>query len=286
MIKCLLLLFILVAVSLAWIGDDGHPGGSGAGNITVRSNDVILTPIGTFSVPAAAQMLGMDYLESDPHLAIMDNTSNMIRGIVPGSGTEVWNMNIPYSDTYGICQTGGPENSFYANSWSTSDIYRWDPDNRGWSVAFPDPAQSLGRGMDFDVESSCIWEIDTSGGFYRIDESGSYTYYDLSYALGWISDIALFPYGDDLGIAMIYYDFFYFNFYSFDGTDITFLGEGHIFVTDFTDSYGIAYNPATDTFFWNYVVYPSTRLIMEFDYEIQTASSLNQTTWGSIKTRF
>ena len=286
MIKYLVLLIMLAAVSFAWGNSDGHMGGSSSGHLAVQSNDVTLTPIGTFSVPSASQMLGLDYRESESCIAVMDNASSTIRGIEPGTGAEVWKMSIPYNNTFGICQTGGPDNRWYATSWETSDIYRWNPDTRGWSVAFPDPAQTLGRGMDFDVESGYIWELDASGGLYRIDETGGYTFFDITYALGWMGGIALFPYGDDLGIALTYYDFYYINFYSFDGSDLTFLGEGHIEITDFTYSYGIAYNPVTDTFFWSYKAYPSINRIMEFDFEFPPPSSLDRATWGSIKTGF
>jgi len=164
-------------------------------------------------------LLGMDYCESDENLAISDNATSTIRGIVPGSGAEAWSINIPYSGIYGVCQTGA----------STMHI--------------------------------------------------------LDYALGWLGGVALFPYRDDLGIVVTYYDFYYFAFYSFNGSELTFLGEGHIEAHDFTDSYGISYNPSSDTFFWTYEIYGGENKITEFDYEFQT-TSLNRDTWAGIKISF
>ncbi len=287
MIKSFVLLLVLVSLSLSSGLSDGGNFHNGGWGLKPRSEDVIVTPISTFTVPSATQMLGMDYCESDENLAISDNATATIRGIVPGSGTEAWSMNIPYSGTYGVCQTGGigPEATWYATSWSTSDVYKWDPEKKGWSVAFEDPAGTYGRGMDFDEENNEIWEVDAMYGFHQIEETGASTMHILDYALGWLGGVALFPYGDDLGIVVTYYDFYYFAFYSFDGDELTFLGEGHIEVPNFTDSYGISYNPSSDTFFWTYEIYGGENKITEFDYEFQT-TSLNRDTWAGIKTSF
>ena len=286
MLKYALLLIMLAATSYGWGTDDGNMGASNMGSVFLKSNDVILTIIDTFSVPSAQQILGLDYQESDPYIAVMDNTSGLIRGIVPNTGTEIWTMSTPCSGTFGMCQTGAPDYIWYANSWSSSDIYRWDPDTRGWSVAFANPAQTLGRGLDFDPESGYIWEADHAMGLWRIDETGASTLYQPSWLLGAISGMSLFPYGDDLGIVISYYDFFYFHFYSFDGSSLNYIGEASAYVYNFTDSYGITYNPVSDTFYWSHVVYPSNRVIAEMDYEFTSPSALEQCTWGSIKTGF
>lgn len=285
MIKYLLLLVLLAATSSGWVTDDGNMGASNERGISPKSNDVILTIIDTFSVPSAQHMLGLDYQENEPYIAVMDNTSNLIRGVVPNTGTEVWTMPTPCDDTFGICQEGAPDYGWYSNSWASSDIYRWDPLTSEWSVAFANPAGTLGRGLDYDPESRCLWESYLTSDLYRIDETGSSTFFDL-WGLGMISGLSLFPYEDELGIVFTFYDFFYFHFYSFDGTSLNYIGEANMYVYNFTDSYGITYNPSTDTFFWSYVVYPSNRMISEMDYEIVPQSALEQCTWGSIKAGF
>ncbi len=285
MIKSLLLLLVLFSFALGWT--DGGGFRNGGWGQRPRSEDVIVTPISTFTVPSATQMLGMDYCENDGNLVVSDNATSTIRGFVPGSGTEVWNMSIPFEGIYGVCQTGGAgvDATWYATSWSTSDMYKWDPEKKGWSIAFDNPAGSYGRGLDFDENTNQIWEVDSVYGFYQIDETGASTQHILDYALGWLGGIALFPYGDELGIVVTYYDFYFFAFYSFDGTDLTFLGEGSIEIPNFTDSYGISYDPSSDTFFWAYKVYGDGYKVTEFSYEFQT-TSLNRDTWAGIKASF
>ncbi len=286
MIRTIALLITIAAASFGWTAEDGNPGSANEEFRYPKSEDVIVTIIDSFSVPTAQQILGLDYQEDDPYIVIMDNTANLIRGIVPNTGSEVWTMASPGNGNFSMCQTGAPDYTWYANSWNTSDIYRWEPDSRGWTVAFPNPAQTLGRGLAFDTESGCIWEADHAYGLHRIDESGNSTLYQPSWLLGAISGVSLFPYGDDLGIVIAYYDFYYFHFFSFDGASLDYIGEASAYVYNFTDSYGITYNPVTDTFYWSHEIYPSDRRIAELDYEFTTPSSLTPCTWADIKTAF
>ncbi len=98
-----------------------------------------------------------------------------------------------------------------------------------------------------------------------------------------MSGLAVFPYNGNLGIFVTVYHSQDWFLYEFNGSSLTYIGSGNPGVSDVTDSHGISYHPDTDTFFWSYNVSETNKWIAEVQF---TETSLEQSSWGSIKAQF
>ncbi|MBD3277167.1 MAG: hypothetical protein GF388_02610 [Candidatus Aegiribacteria sp.] len=152
-----------------------------------------------------------------------------------------------------------------------------------------DPGGYKFRGMDFDGDYYWAAASSPSNSLCRFQLGGPVEYYDLS-EFG-ITDtpngVAVIPQGDELLIAVGSYYLEYLNFYSFDGSTLTFLDS-----VDYPDlpshtldqSMGLTYTETTGHLYWSYIVVPPN------DFWISELAigetSLQRTTWGDIKSSF
>lgn len=281
--KYLIFLFALAFTAMGWVDEYGRDSSILDGTLPTGGDALTLNIIETFQVSSATQMLGLDTQEGCSQLVVMDSDANLIRAVVMGTGNPVWTMPTPCSYTFGCCHNWPALYGWYANCFVNDNMYYNLP---SWNVAFSNPAGSNGRGMDFQNDGNYIWETYSSGDthrIYRIDEAGGYTYFTITEVPGQMSGLAVFPYNGNLGIFVTCFDFQDWFLYEFDGSSLTYEGSGNPGLSSFSMSLGLTYYPDTDTFFWSYKVYGTIRWIAEVEF-IET--TLEQSTWGNIKTQF
>ena len=138
--------------------------------------------------------------------------------------------------------------------------------------------------MDLDPSLN-IWEIDTeSHMLYVFDLSGtvseSWTLSELP--SGNASACSVFPFGSDLGVIIGGYGFPDFYFYSFDGSTLEFLGSSPV-PQSASNSYGISWSDLTQSFYW---IYRDDSIFRLCEFTVEFEVTLDQSTWGAIKTEF
>ncbi len=283
--KYVIFLIVLAVTAFGWVDEDGRDSSIPCGAIQEGEKAIVLTIVDTFQVTSAAQMLGLDTQDGSSQLVLVDNTSSLVRAVSMGSGSPVWTFANPGFNIFGCVHDWPASYGWYANTWANSNMhYR---SGSSWGVPFANPAGTYGRGMDYQNSGDYIWETYSSSSthrLYRITDTGSSTYWNLGTLVpSQMSGLAVFPYNGNLGIFITCYggqDWFLFEY---TGSTMYYIGTGSPGLSSFTSSYGMTYHPDTDTFFWSYVVYGSNRWIAEISF---SESSLQQSTWGSIKTQF
>ncbi|MCK4505698.1 MAG: hypothetical protein KAW14_08785 [Candidatus Aegiribacteria sp.] len=282
--KYLIFLLAFAVIAPGWVDEDGSDSSIPQGTLPSGGDAITLTILNTFQVSSASQMLGLDTQDGSDQLVVMDNNDNLIRGVDMGTGNPLWTIPTPYTYTFGCCHNWPSPYGWYVNCYiADTNMYYY---LTSWNVAFPNPAGTSGRGMDFQNDGNYIWETYSSGtthGIYRIDETGIFTYYTVSEIPDQMSGLTVFPYNGNLGIFLTCYNVQDWFLYEFDGSSMTYIGSGDPGLSNFSRSYGLAYHPDTDTFFWSYKVYDTIRWIAEIEF---TESALEQSTWGSLKTQF
>lgn len=278
--KYLFFLLTIAVAAFAWVDEDGRDSSIPEGTVPADGAAITLTVIDTFQVSSATNMLGLDTQDGSDQLALMDNTGGSVRAVTMGSGNPVWDFPVYNSYHFGICHNWPPSYGWYSNNFLDSNMYYY---SGGWTVAFGNPAGTSGRGLDFQNDGNYIWQTYNNNRIYRIDESGGSDFYTISEPTDQMSGLAVFPYNGNLGVFVTVYDFQDWFLYEFDGSSLTYIGSGNAGLGSFSSSYGITYHPDTDTFFWSYVVYGSLKWIAEVQF---SESSLEQSSWGSIKAQF
>lgn len=287
--KLLVITLLVAGICLAGAPDGGpRVGDTGAApqtddwTITITSvNDMTLGWV-------SGALRGCDYTDEYDELLVTDYSQDSVFSVDPTSGIKNYAMPVTPSvpDVLGICQyAGASENFLYVNDWnSVLDIYEYGTVS-GWSLAFANPSAEP-RGMDMD-DMQTIWEIDAdSHMLYHFDLTGTVLE---SFSLsqlpsGFACGCSVFPFGSDLGIVVGGYYYSDFYFYVFDGTTLEYIGSEPVPETA-SSSYGISYSANTDFFYWIYKDSGSNYKLCEFEVDF-VETSLEQSTWGSIKTTF
>lgn len=281
--KYCVFLFLIVVTAFAWVDNDGRDSSIPFETVPTGNDAIILGVVNTFQVASAGQMLGLD-TQGPNQISLVDNSAGLVRAVQTGTGNPVWTIANPGCYLWGCCHSMPAPYGWYANSFANSNMHYY---SGSWSIAFADPAGQNSRGMDYWNDQNYIWETCSSGSdhrLYRIDGSGNSIWFDVSSTIpGQMSGLAVFPYGSNLGIFVTCYDSQEWFLYEYTGSYITYKGSGDPGMTSFTKSYGLTYNPEIDKFYWSYVVYGTLRWIAEVEF---SETSLEQATWGSIKTQF
>ena len=277
--KYIILLLAFAAVTWGFVDEDGWDSSIPSGSMPQGTDVISLSYVNAFQVPAALQILGLDHQNSISYLGLMDNESDSIRGVVDDTGSQIWTLDTPCANIFGLAHNWPVSYDWYVNSWTDTNIYLSGP----WAVSFPNPAGTLGRGMDYNNDTDMLWETYSSSGVWRIDVSGSGTFYSTPEVPGQISGLAVFPFHGNLGVALCFYSTPGWLFYEFDGSNLTYYGSADLGLGSFDGSRGLTYNAGSDTFFYSYIVYGTLRWIMEVSW---METSLEQNTWGAIKTSF
>lgn len=282
--RYLILLLAIAVTALGWVNEDGYDSSIPEETLPAGGDEISLTIIDTFRVPSAGNMLGLDTQDGCNQLVVMDSDASVLRAVIMGTGTTVWTVPIPYSNTFGCCHSWPPTYGWYVNCYANTNMYYHYYFT--WSVAFSNPAETYGRGMDFQNDENCIWETYSNGTehrIYRKYEAGGYNYYTITEVPGQMSGLAIFPYNSNLGIFVTCYNFQEWFLYEFDGSSLTYKGSGYLSLSNFYRSYGLTYHPDTNTFFLSYKDSLFRWMIAEVEF---TESILEQSTWGSIKAQF
>jgi len=243
-----------------------------------------ITSINDVSMAWGTNLRDCDFFEGE--LFVTDYIQDSIYAVNPNTGAKTFGMPCPpeIPQVYGICCYSISGESFiYINDWdSDTEIYRYST-LTGWSYAFDNPSPEP-RGMDFDPSLN-IWEIDANSHILYVFDIGG-TVSD-SWTLSELPSkdpcaCSVFPFGSDLGIIIGGSEYPDFYFYSFDGSTLEFLGSSPV-PQSAVASYGISWSDLTQSFYW---IYRDGSIYRLCEFTVEFEVTLDQSTWGAIKTEF
>jgi len=248
---------------------------------------ITLTSENVFSLDFGSNLRGCDYADGYGELLISDYDTDSIYTVDPTTGDELARIACPpeIPDVLGVCYYETTDIYLLINDWrDILNIWRMGF-GTGWELAYANPSPEP-RGMDID-DAMTVWEIDASSRvLYHFDLNGSIidtfslTELPSSFACG----LSVFPFEGDLGIVVGGYAYADFYFYRYDGSTLEFINSAPV-PQAMNQSYGISYSCDTGSFFWVYKDAANDYFLCEFTAEIEQVS-LEQTTWGSIKSIF
>ena len=279
----IILLIMLPCIILA--SYDGNNGGSAAVSPVMENTDAItLTVINTWSITWAQQCIGMDVWEDGSEVYVMFSSpyyDGQIDCLDLSTGTSGGAMNLDPANTgaFGVAWNNSLVHPIYlTDDWNLNDLYYTEDNGTTWNT-LPNPAEHNGRGMDFD--GSDYWMTNSDIGVYRFLPGTGAQAITLPEVTNMLAGLTVFPLNGDMGLALTNYITTTMWFYSWDGTDMTFLGTADS-PAACSNSYGLAYCEFSETIFWSYKQ-SGNLYISEIEFEI---TSLENSTWGSIKADF
>lgn len=248
---------------------------------------ITLTTENVFTLNFGSYLRGCDYVDGYGELLISDYDTDSVYSVDPTTGTMDYGIACPpeIPDVLGICAYITTDNYILINDWKDIlNIWRFGT-TTGWEFAYANPSPEP-RGMDVD-DAMTVWEIDAASRvLYHFDLNGSLietfslTELPATYACG----LSVFPFEGDLGIVVGGYAYADFYFYRYDGSTMEFINSAPV-PQAMNQSYGISYSCDTSSYFWVYRDASSNYYLCEFTAEIEQVS-LEQSTWGSIKSIF
>lgn len=229
---------------------------------------------------AGNPLLGLDMVtwSGDKVMTPMDS----VYLLNPDDGTKFIALPLDPSNSYPFgCYV---YSSINTNDYSNSSIY-YTPDIGVTWTTTTNPSGSLGRGMDADFTTGLIWETYyNTGVFSFLHQSSTGTFHDLSaYIPGQLSGLTTYDNGGCKYLVINTYSSNYAYFFDLDD-NLNFLGTAEYpYPTAFYKSYGLAYSPTRDTFFWSFKNTSDYCYLIELQL---STTSLEQSTWGEIKSSF
>jgi len=287
----LLVTFIMAAICFALEPDEVYLPGSGGQPSQPSTDDwtITLTPVSDVAITGGGpEMRDIDYLENYDVLLVTDLDLDSIGSI--NTTTGVYSSGIAAPPSMGdICGIAyhylGGSNNLYINGWNTTpDIWYVYTGDQTWYNAFSNPVSGP-RGMAQDTNTD-LWQISADHSLYRCDLSGTLlnTFLLSELPSGTSMGCGVFPFGSNIGIIVGGYFMFDFYIYVFDGSNLEYIGSIPVPLAC-NESYGIDYDNNTGIFYWLYEdagwIYRLSSFYLTF-----VETSLEQTTWGSIKTIF
>ena len=256
----------------------------------VVSDDIEIAVVNDWTLSEKALEIALMETPDGPRILGIDNGDDVIR--IWDNGQTSQSITLPPASTghsWGIaCKNDGDTVSeIIVNDFDKYDIYRSNDVGLTWDT-FTDPGGKYSRGMDWD--GTHYWTVINSytDQLCRFQPGGTSEVWDIP-EIGDTqqgSGLAVFPMADgNTGIALAAFDTNVFFFYSWDGSQLSYIGSA---LTPFSDSVmislGLAYSPSTGHFFWTYGPAAGYRMV-EFTVSL-SPQSLSTTTWGAIKTAF
>ena len=242
-------------------------------------NSIQLTTVNDWTT--TDQVLGIDFFQSastDLILAVCSQNS-LLRAYDTSSGQPSGiTISLDSSNEYpwGVVSNGSEQSQIlYVNDMVSGDIYFTDDSGNSWST-LTNPTAGAGRGMDFDGID--YWTCE-GGGLTRFQPGGSHQYFNTNEIPTQSSGLTVFPYGNDLAIAVTAYTTHAIYFYIWDGSEISFLNSVDCPVSGIATSFGLAY-AGNETIFWTYKDSSNEYHLAKLSYSIQF---LEQFTWAAIK---
>jgi hypothetical protein len=170
---------------------------------------------------------------------------------------DTWNLDAANTNCFGNAVRSG----VYTNDWFNTSYFFTNTSGSSWST-YANPAGDDGRGMDYDSwHTGLLWEAhsDTSGGVFSLISfspgATTGTWYDVtSYIPGQMSGLAVFDLEGNTGIAVNCYNTPEVFFFSFDGSDLRFLGSRGLPWSAYTSlSMGLAYSSENGLFYYSFM---------------------------------
>ncbi|MCD4700567.1 MAG: hypothetical protein K8S24_01795 [Candidatus Aegiribacteria sp.] len=236
--------------------------------------------------PQTEQVLGLDIFEVGSYLYVLgiDHYNNIIQVYSGTTGVPVGSMNLSARNEFcfGVAWNNNSlASTYYTNDWLNTVLYYTESFGASWTV-LPNPAGNTARGMDFD--GTDYWCTNGSGGgLWRFQPGVSQQNIAIPEVPGTPSGLTVFPFGDNLGVAVTCYLIPNIYFYQWDGSTMSYLGWFPCPVTNCT-SYGLTYADTNGHMYWSYKnsgIYHLT----ELGFSIFPAS-LEHSSWGAIKSSF
>lgn len=287
--KLLLVLLLITGACFAFDPDGGPPSGEVGQSFEAGTDDwiITLTSINDVSMSWGVNLRGCDYSDTLGGLLITDYSEDTIYVVNPSTGLPELTLACPSEipQPLGICSyEDGNELLIYLNDWdSVMDVWEWSSFTF-WSYAFGNPSVEP-RGMAMDTDNT-IWEMQASPQvLYHLDLTGSVLG---SWTLSGVPSTyacacSVFPFYGDLGILIGGYAYTDFYFFVWDGANLESIGIAPV-PQSIGSSYGVTYREATDSFYWVYKSPGGEFRLCEFTAEF--VESLDQSTWGAIKSTF
>lgn len=280
--KYLFLIFVLVAMAFA--SDNGctetslsiAPGVSGTDAVSLTLiYDRVLTDLA----------YGLDIWENGTTLWLMavDNTSHMVRVFdEAGAPYATLPLDAENGSCFGVAWNNNIDTeTYYTNDWTDGVLYYTENYGSSWTTE-ANPSGGTARGMDFD--GTDYWCTNGGGGgLWRFQPGAGQENIAIPEVTMQPSGLAVFPYGSNLGIAVTTYMTHNIYFYEWDGSTMSFLGSAPCPVYC-SNSMGLTYSELTGNLYWGYIA-SNVSHIVEMSFTI-TATALERSSWGSIKTSF
>ena len=265
--------------------DDGNDGSSAAVSpVTENTDSITMNVVNTWPITWAQQCLGMDVWEDGSEVFAMFSSpyyDGIISSLDVSTGGWGGSMDLDPSNNnaFGIAFNNNIAHAIYlTDDWQINDLFFTEDEGTTWNTT-PNYVENRGRGMDFD--GSDYWMTNNDIGVCRfVPETGAQLI-TLPEVTNKLAGLTTFPFNGDTGIALTAYDTSTMWFYSWDGTDMTFIGTADCPLAC-SNSFGLAYSEIRDTIFWSYKE-GGNYYISEIEF---TITSLDQSTWGSIKADF
>ncbi len=244
---------------------------------------ISLTLENTF--PAQGKAMGLDVIEnpSGSEVTIMgtNNTDDAVYFYtVSGMVTNTMPLDPLNGSCFGVV-FDLEESILHTNDWEQTDLFCSDDMGSTWSTV-QDPSGNAGRGLDFDGEY--YWTTNGYSGLFQFSPGYPPTQnLVLPEIYDQLSGLTVFPFEGGTGIAVTTYSDHNIWFYLWDGSDLQFLDSAPC-PADCQASYGLACSNNLETIFWSYKTTSGEYFISEFSYQID--QSLQQQTWGGVKSSF
>lgn len=250
---------------------------------TSGSDDITLTLINDWTL--ANKALGLDIFEGSGQFFVLgaDNENGWIQAYdaISGSTLNTLPLDAANGSCFGVAWNNDPDtDTYYTNDWSDGVLYYTEDFGTSWTTE-TNPAGNEGRGMDFD--GADYWTTNgTGGGIWRFLPGASAENIATPEIPTRPSGITVFPYCGNIGVAVTAYTTHNIYFYEWDGSTLNYIGSTTCPVSC-TYSFGLAYANTNEHIYWSYmdsaVNYHLTKLSF-------TITSLERSSWGSIKTSF
>jgi hypothetical protein len=197
------------------------------------------------------------------------------------NGTKIDAFPLASANTYAYGSY--PYSSINTNDCSNTNMYNSVNIGASWT-AHGNPAGDDGRGMDVNYSTSTVWETYSNQGVYSFSHlSSTGTFHDLSADLpGQLSGLTIYNHGGYNYLVVTAYSYNYAYFFDMDN-NLNYIGAAAFPYGTFYKSYGIAYCSSRDTFFWSFKNTSNNCYLIELQLDV---TSLDQSTWGDIKSSF
>ena len=254
------------------------------------AKDIVIEIIDEWTLPEKALDLTVMQTASGPVVLGIDNGDDVIRIWEDGQTSQT--ITLPPASTghawgLGCSNTGDTVSEIIVNDFDAYSFYQSDDAGITWGTQ-DDPGGKYSRGLSFD--GTHYWTVinGTTDELCRFQPGGSSQSWSIPEigAMQQGSGVATFPLEEgNTGIAVGVFDIGMFFFYSWDGSDISYIGSVESpYSTSVLVSLGLAYCDTSGHFFWTYGPEAGYRMV-EFTVSL-SSQSLASTSWGAIKNSF